>query len=1265
VFLSVLPAYAQQNAPVELLPTRMQGKWGCIDKSGKMIIPAEYEFVSYFRAGKAIAQKGKFLGVIDKTNKVLLPFEHLNLDTLTNECFATRNSAGKWGVIKITGETIVPTAFDRVLAQKLYDNTNLEAVFFQVKKGEFWGAYNTAGKEISPAIFEKYSFQSKDLIVREKDGLKGLVTLEGQEILPTEYEQFQTFPYNATYFYTRKQKMWGLAHESGKIAIPCEYDYIKTWGQEGSTTVIRSAANTFLEVSKAGKKGLYSLDFKILVPCEYDFIEKQDAYPNYYVVSKMGNNGLFDRRSMTLVLDCIYTHIFLQSDEIAIVRQTKDYVSISGVLNFMKKKEIVPIQYNIVEALEGGGRKYFLATQLKNYTIYNQIGQILLKNEPLDEVEFDNMGIFQIQSNGKWGVFNEFGTIKPVFESISHFKRNLALVRLNNLSGLVNIRAQIVIPVAYKHIKMSGQTARLSNPNGGTEVIIFDAQGNIIDRVTYQTQLKTIGIKKDKNVKEEGETWEFEMEERRVMERRSNNSAPAVVDLRRLGIPQRSTTSFTIDNLTFGYYASLARWYALRQGGDTLLKPLYVYVKEIPELHLVQIAQIKEETEGDDKGKFFAHWGLLDSQTGKWIFALSKEALGKTQGLIEDFRRGSVGRLPMSFLRRDGFLISSLKMTEKGKNVVKNIFYCEPYDTLTHLAQFNSGGFIIDKKSLLNKANLKGGLWGLMSREGAVATLPTYQDIRQRSKLYFVKNGRYGALDSTGKEIIPCKFSRIAYLQNTQKKEMTDFVLLATHVERFGFLDSSRTVIIDAQFKKALPFKEGFAPVMQDSLSLWTFIDKQGNVLHPFQFREVRHFSEGLAAVKIGQKWGYLNNKGQIVIEPTYSQAQDFQEGKALVREVLTGKLLYIDTHNMPVGSLRFEKAYPFSKGVAVAQDIEKHLFGLLNEKGEWFLPARYVEITPFNEQGYAFYKTELGNRIGLLDRQGREITKPKYTKIEPFENGLAQVADGSDWNFIDSTGNTLLKNSYKELHHFEGNLCLAKTDEGYGYLNRKGEWQILPTFERASHFENFVAEVTPKNARKSIYIDTTGKEVSKPKDWLTLGDFAEYEADSLLPIARILYNGRWGYWDRVRQKIFIFPFYRKASAFYNGYAKIEDLRGNIRYISLRKETLPALPNKVLWYDSEHDNYKTIRENGLYGFATLHDFVYSEPKFSKVGELQENRVPVVVPTLYGVADRRGNILLEPVYERIIYAGEDIFRVEINDKIGYWHKTKGWLWEVQK
>jgi len=53
-------------------------------------------------------------------------------------------------------------------------------------------------------------------------------------------------------------------------------------------------------------------------------------------------------------------------------------------------------------------------------------------------------------------------------------------------------------------------------------------------------------------------------------------------------------------------------------------------------------------------------------------------------------------------------------------------------------------------------------------------------------------------------------------------------------------------------------------------------------------------FSEGLAAVELNGKYGFIDKKGNLVIQPVYDNAYLFPEGLALV--FLNGKRGYIDT---------------------------------------------------------------------------------------------------------------------------------------------------------------------------------------------------------------------------------------------------------------------------------------------------------------------------------------------------------------------------------
>ena len=81
------------------------------------------------------------------------------------------------------------------------------------------------------------------------------------------------------------------------------------------------------------------------------------------------------------------------------------------------------------------------------------------------------------------------------------------------------------------------------------------------------------------------------------------------------------------------------------------------------------------------------------------------------------------------------------------------------------------------------------------------------------------RQGKYGYIDTTGKEVIPLKFSSAS-----------------------GFYDSDVTwVSIDNKYG---------------------YIDRTGKQVIAIQFDEAQSFFEGLARVKISDKWGYIDKSG-------------------------------------------------------------------------------------------------------------------------------------------------------------------------------------------------------------------------------------------------------------------------------------------------------------------------------------------------------------------------------------------------------------------
>lgn len=75
------------------------------------------------------------------------------------------------------------------------------------------------------------------------------------------------------------------------------------------------------------------------------------------------------------------------------------------------------------------------------------------------------------------------------------------------------------------------------------------------------------------------------------------------------------------------------------------------------------------------------------------------------------------------------------------------------------------------------------------------------------------------------------------------------------------------------------------------------------------------YFNEGLAAVKRGGLWGYVNASGQVVVPPRYDGAFAFSQGRAAVHR--GERWGYIDTTGNEVIPLQFADARVFANGSA------------------------------------------------------------------------------------------------------------------------------------------------------------------------------------------------------------------------------------------------------------------------------------------------------------------------------------------------------------
>jgi hypothetical protein len=88
------------------------------------------------------------------------------------------------------------------------------------------------------------------------------------------------------------------------------------------------------------------------------------------------------------------------------------------------------------------------------------------------------------------------------------------------------------------------------------------------------------------------------------------------------------------------------------------------------------------------------------------------------------------------------------------------------------------------------------------------------------------------------------------------------------------------------------PYYEGIAKVKLKQK--WGFIDSTGNVIIAPKYNQVENFVDGLAKVRIGQRWGLVDRTGQVVIQPTFDWIYDFNEN-GIAKVKIDGQEYYMN----------------------------------------------------------------------------------------------------------------------------------------------------------------------------------------------------------------------------------------------------------------------------------------------------------------------------------------------------------------------------------
>ncbi|HPA60343.1 MAG TPA: WG repeat-containing protein, partial [Clostridia bacterium] len=268
---------------------------------------------------------------------------------------------------------------------------------------------------------------------------------------------------------------------------------------------------------------------------------------------------------------------------------------------------------------------------------------------------------------------------------------------------------------------------------------------------------------------------------------------------------------------------------------------------------------------------------------------------------------------------------------------------------------------------------------GFIDTKGNVIIEPVWDGIGEfkNGLTYVLKDGKYGVINTRGELVTECvwddawptNYGMIAVKKddkwgiiNTQSEVVMELVwddigfindqfVCVKLNDRWGILTVKGAVVLELEWTSISMCSNEIFEVNKNTKNNYQshYYLIQNETITELKWAHIDPFFEGLASVKVNEKWGYINTHGRLVVRPIWEEAGPFREGLAPVKQ--GGKWGYIDTQGRLVIQPVWDLTGGFSEGLAMV--IEDKRRGYINPQGE-------VVIWPFyKESSFAQNKDE------------------------------------------------------------------------------------------------------------------------------------------------------------------------------------------------------------------------------------------------------------------------------------------------------------------
>lgn len=297
----------------------------------------------------------------------------------------------------------------------------------------------------------------------------------------------------------------------------------------------------------------------------------------------------------------------------------------------------------------------------------------------------------------------------------------------------------------------------------------------------------------------------------------------------------------------------------------------------------------------------------------------------------------------------------------------------------------------------------------------------------------------------------------------------------------------------------------------------------------------------------------------------------------------------------------------------------------------------------------------------GILDRDGREITPPRYDEIVFFAGLVADapipVRVGDRWGYIDADGAEIIPPQFEGVDLFFGGLAHFRRGWYYGYIDHRGE-EVFPSAEVITRRQHQMESLTENTAddlwpqKETViqdgkvqaiygYVDVTG-------NWIIPAQYTDAE-NFRNGQATVGQGDKYGIINREGKEIVPIAYDRYIMKPVDDGVPVK-CGGKYGFVNTEgKETIPPQYDDIY---KPSEGIMVVARNEKYGYVDLQGKAITPLQYDNARSFREGRAAVVRNGKYGYIDTQGKEVIPPQYEDAWWFRERLAVVRCDGKYGY-------------